>query len=65
MNETNLVLAKNMFAIFFENDIHRTGCTYKENTKIKKVVVKIAIDALQFVVTKSSNSEGKSLYKIA
>jgi len=34
------------FMIFFPQDAHRPGCTWKEISQVTKVVVKIAVDAL-------------------
>ena len=34
------------FMIFYPQDAHRPGCTWKKTAQVKKVVVKIAVDAL-------------------
>ena len=39
--EMELVMHPGRFAVFFPNDVHRTGCTHGEGQPITKVVVKI------------------------
>jgi YhcH/YjgK/YiaL family protein len=41
---TLINLKKGDFAIFYPNDLHLPGITVNENTKAKKVVIKILID---------------------
>lgn len=45
-NEIYLKMNKGNFAILFPNDIHRPGCSVKENKKIRKAVVKVAVKLL-------------------
>lgn len=45
--ETDLTLLPGMFAIFFPWDVHRPNCSLGgENGRVRKVVVKIAVDAI-------------------
>jgi biofilm protein TabA len=43
-NETAMVLAKGMYAVFFPTDIHRPGCNSGGGTMVKKVVLKIPVE---------------------
>lgn len=45
-NETELVMRPGNFAVFFPSDIHRPACIDEYPTKIRKVVVKIALSQL-------------------
>lgn len=45
--ENELVMQRGNFAIFFPNDVHRPGCIDGEMTKIRKVVVKIAMSEIR------------------
>ncbi|HWR42993.1 YhcH/YjgK/YiaL family protein [Sporomusa sp.] len=45
--ETDLVLTKGMYAIFFPWDVHRPNCTLHESNKVKKAVVKIKMSLLK------------------
>lgn len=45
-NEIYLKMNTGTFAIFFPTDIHRPGCSYEKNERIRKVVVKVAISLL-------------------
>lgn len=40
-SESFINMIEGNFAIFFPNDVHRPGCTGKEKSIIKKVVIKI------------------------
>lgn len=40
-NEMDLILPAGTFAIFFPDDLHRTGCALRGAMHVKKVVVKI------------------------
>ena len=42
-NENFFVLKKDMYCIFFPEDIHRPGLTNKETRSIRKIIYKIAI----------------------
>lgn len=42
-NSALFKLEKGMFAIFFPDDLHRPGIKYEQNSKVKKLVVKIKI----------------------
>jgi len=44
--EFDVPLYTGMYAIFFPTDIHRPGCWLNGETKVRKAVVKIAIDIL-------------------
>ena len=39
----SIVMTPGMFVIFYPSDIHRTGCNFKDKSKVRKVVIKIAI----------------------
>lgn len=45
-NESFLEMTPGTFAVFFPNIVHRPGCTVKNNSKIRKVVIKIHISLL-------------------
>ncbi|TCK93256.1 YhcH/YjgK/YiaL family protein [Natranaerovirga hydrolytica] len=45
-NEIDLQLLPGDFGIFFPEDIHRPLCAFGEPANVRKVVVKIAVDAL-------------------
>jgi biofilm protein TabA len=46
-DETDVLLRPGMFAVFFPDDIHRPLCAVgPEGSKVKKVVVKIALELL-------------------
>ncbi|UXN36514.1 YhcH/YjgK/YiaL family protein [Avibacterium paragallinarum] len=45
-NESELVMRKGNFAIFFPEDIHRPACIDDKPCQIRKVVVKIALSEL-------------------
>ncbi len=45
--ETFVEFKPGTFAIFFPTDIHRPGCLLKQKETIRKVVVKIHVDALR------------------
>lgn len=45
-DESELVMQVGNFAVFFPEDVHRPGCTNGMPSKIRKVVVKIAISEL-------------------
>lgn len=44
-NKTRLECGPDTFAIFFPNDIHNPGKILKENETIKKIVVKVKVQA--------------------
>lgn len=44
--ETPLVLIPGRYAVFFPRDIHRPGCINSQRQKVKKIVIKIAVDSL-------------------
>lgn len=45
--ETDLTLLPGMFAVFFPWDVHRPNCSLGDKTgRVRKVVVKIAVDAI-------------------
>jgi YhcH/YjgK/YiaL family protein len=46
-NETEVILTEGMYAILFPGEIHRPQCNYKGETKVRKVVVKAAMDLLK------------------
>jgi biofilm protein TabA len=46
-DETSVILAEGMYAILFPGEIHRPQCNYKGETKVRKVVVKVARDLLK------------------
>jgi YhcH/YjgK/YiaL family protein len=45
-NEIAFPLDKGDYVIFFPQELHRPGCKRGENTKVKKIVVKIDMDKL-------------------
>lgn len=45
--ETFVELKPGSFGIFFPRDIHRPGCFLEQKETIRKVVVKISVDALR------------------
>jgi len=42
-DEVDLTLMPDQYAIFFPQDVHRPGCLSTKATKVKKIVVKIAL----------------------
>jgi YhcH/YjgK/YiaL family protein len=40
----SLAMHPGLFAIFYPNDIHRPGCHLKEKRRVRKIVMKIAIE---------------------
>ncbi len=46
-NETDLKLTAGMYAIFFPWDVHRPGCAAGSPGPVRKVVVKVRMDALK------------------
>ncbi|MDT8903744.1 YhcH/YjgK/YiaL family protein [Anaeroselena agilis] len=46
-NETELKLTAGMYAIFFPWDVHRPGCASGAPGPVRKVVVKVRMDALK------------------
>jgi YhcH/YjgK/YiaL family protein len=46
-NETDIVLTGGMYAVLFPGEIHRPQCNYKGETKVRKVVVKVARDLMK------------------
>ncbi|UAY77542.1 YhcH/YjgK/YiaL family protein [Pasteurella canis] len=46
-NEVELIMRPGNFAVFFPQDIHRPACLDQQSTKIRKVVVKIAVNELE------------------
>ncbi|MCC5463813.1 YhcH/YjgK/YiaL family protein [Pelosinus baikalensis] len=44
--EVELLLKPGIYAVLFPNDVHRPNCTLHSATKVKKVVLKIALSAL-------------------
>ena len=48
-SETLLTLSQGMFAIYFPWDVHRPNCNVgDQSSKVRKIVVKIAVDLLEF-----------------
>lgn len=45
-NEIDLVLHPGMYAIFFPTDIHRPCCNFGAGGRVKKVVLKVAVELL-------------------
>ena len=45
-NESFIEMIPGSYAIFFPQDVHRPGCHKSVATPIRKIVVKVAIDAL-------------------
>lgn len=45
VNETELKMVPGMYAVFFPMDIHRPGCVLGKKVKVRKVVIKIPVDA--------------------
>ncbi|SMD01295.1 YhcH/YjgK/YiaL family protein [Sporomusa malonica] len=45
--ETDLIMTKGVYAIFFPWDVHRPNCTLQETSKVKKAVVKIKMSLLK------------------
>lgn len=45
-NESMLIMTPGCFAVFFPVDIHRPACILESSTKIRKIVVKVAMDLL-------------------
>ncbi|MFZ7316555.1 YhcH/YjgK/YiaL family protein [Avibacterium avium] len=45
-NESELVMRKGNFAIFFPEDVHRPACIDEQSCHIRKVVVKIALSEI-------------------
>lgn len=46
-NEVELIMRPGNFAVFFPEDIHRPACVDETSSKIRKVVVKIALTELE------------------
>lgn len=46
-SESELVMQAGSFAVFFPNDIHRPNCIDGEKSKIRKVVVKVAMSEIK------------------
>lgn len=46
-NETEVILTEGMYAVLFPGEIHRPQCNYKGETKVRKVVIKVAMDLLK------------------
>lgn len=46
-NEVELIMRPGNFAVFFPEDIHRPACIDEKSSKIRKVVVKIALTELE------------------
>lgn len=46
-NETDLILTEGMYAVLFPGEIHRPQCNYMGETKVRKVVLKVAMDLLK------------------
>ncbi|MBP2638093.1 MAG: tabA [Firmicutes bacterium] len=46
-DETDLVMTKGMYAIFFPWDVHRPNCVLNEAVNVKKAVVKIKVSLLK------------------
>lgn len=44
--ETMLLMTPGTYAVFFPEDVHRPFCQVKEPSRIKKIVIKIALDIL-------------------
>ncbi len=42
-NESDIIMSKGMFAIFFPTDIHRPGCQYKGKMKVRKAIIKVCV----------------------
>ena len=47
IHETDIVMLKGMYAIFFPWDIHRPCCMYRNSGTVEKAVVKIRMDLLK------------------
>lgn len=45
-HETMLTMSPGAFAIFFPSDIHRPACIHQQPCRIRKVVVKVAVELL-------------------
>jgi biofilm protein TabA len=45
-DEAELLLTAGTYAIFFPEEVHRPCCRYGENSRLRKVVVKIVADLL-------------------
>ena len=45
-NESEITMAPGSYAIFFPQDVHRPACIKNKATPIRKVVVKVALTAL-------------------
>lgn len=43
-DESTVVLSAGMYAVYFPHDVHRPGCTQAAPEKVKKAVVKVAVD---------------------
>lgn len=44
--ENELIMQAGCFAVFFPNDVHRPGCFDKQASRIRKVVVKVAMSEI-------------------
>jgi YhcH/YjgK/YiaL family protein len=45
-NETSVILTTGMYVVLFPREIHRPQCNYKGETKVRKVVLKVAKELL-------------------
>jgi YhcH/YjgK/YiaL family protein len=41
---TSLAMRPGLFAVFYPNDIHRPGCHLKEKRRVRKIVIKVAVE---------------------
>ncbi|HUI91795.1 MAG TPA: YhcH/YjgK/YiaL family protein [Chitinivibrionales bacterium] len=46
-HETSIILAEGMYAILFPGEIHRPRCNYLKESKVRKVVLKVAMDLMR------------------
>lgn len=45
-NESEMIMTPGTYAIFFPQDVHRPACIYNTVSHIRKIVVKVKVDAL-------------------
>ncbi|MDF2522416.1 MAG: hypothetical protein K0R31_57 [Clostridiales bacterium] len=45
-NEVDLIITQGMYAIFFPGDVHRANCLIDISRPVKKVLIKIPVNAL-------------------
>ncbi|QLK62836.1 YhcH/YjgK/YiaL family protein [Enterobacteriaceae bacterium Kacie_13] len=45
-NESEIIMKPGSYAIFFPQDVHRPGCIHNNISQIRKVVIKVKVDAL-------------------